>query len=164
MPDRPAFSYRPIGIIHSPFQQMSGTPIQPVFARGVQGRVEVFEDYAEGLSDLELFSHIYLLFHFDRAGPGSLRCTPYLDSRPRGVFATRAPRRPNGLGLSIVHLLGREGGTLRVEDIDVLDGTPLLDIKPYVPRFDARGDASNGWLEHAAPDAGGNRADGRFEG
>ena len=155
-------TYRPIGVIHSPFKQKTGTPIQGIFARDAEGTVEVFEEYVEGLADLELFSHVYLLYAFDRAEGGSLTCAPFLDGRPHGVFATRAPRRPNAIGLSIVRVLSREGATIRVAEIDVLDQTPLLDIKPYVPQFDLRSEASSGWVKTEGGKAVADGADDRF--
>ena len=156
-------TYRPIGVIHSPFKQAAGSPIQGVFADDAEGVVEVFEEFAEGLHDVELFSHLYLLYDFHRAGSVSLKIVPFLDDREHGVFATRAPSRPNGIGLSIVRLIARDGRRLRVADLDVLDGTPLLDVKPYVPRFDHRPSANSGWIE--APDGKriARQADGRFE-
>jgi tRNA-Thr(GGU) m(6)t(6)A37 methyltransferase TsaA len=122
------------------------TPIQPVFAEGVQGRAEVLPEYAEGLQDLEGFSHIWLLYWFHQAGPPRLIVQPFLQDTAHGVFATRAPTRPNPIGLSLVRLVRRAGCVLHLEDVDVLDGTPLLDIKPYVPRFDYRADVRTGWL------------------
>src|SRR5579859_6116950 len=128
----------PIGIIHSPHKQAAGTPIQSALAPGVEGAIEVFPEYAAGLRDLEGFERIWLVYWFDRAKePAGLVVTPYLDTMPRGLFATRAPCRPNPIGLSAVRLLGIVGGILRVEGLDILDNTPLLDIKPYVPAFDA---------------------------
>ena len=144
-------SYEPIGVIHTPFESTTGMPIQPAGAAGVRGDVEVFPGFAQGLQDLEGFSHVILLYHFHRADPGyDLLVTPFLDDRPKGLFATRYPRRPNGLGLSVVRLVRREANVLHVAGIDVLDGTPLLDIKPYVPRFDAVPEAAMGWLEGRA--------------
>jgi len=136
---------QPIGVIRSPHRDPAATPIQPVFATGIAGTVEVDRAYAAGLQDLEGFSHIYLLYHFDRAPATKLVVRPYLQDEDHGVFATRAPGRPNALGLSIVRLERRAGCILHVLDIDVLDGTPLLDIKPYVPRFDIRRAAHSGW-------------------
>ena len=138
---------RPVGVIRSPFKTTGDVPIQPVFAGGAEGTVEVFDEFAEGLEGLEGFSHIILVYHFHLSKGFSLRVKPYLDETPRGVFATRAPRRPNPVGLSVVRLVGVEGGTLRVIDIDVVDGTPLLDIKPHVPEFDSSGPGRVGWLE-----------------
>ena len=136
----------PIGKIHTPFQSKSDTPIQPFRSQAV-GRVEVFEEYAEGLSDTEGFSHIILLYVFHRSSSYQLTVKPFLDDQPRGLFATRYPARPNQIGLSVVRLLRREENVLFTEGIDVLDGTPLLDIKPYVPDFGARDDVRIGWLE-----------------
>ncbi|MGA2137663.1 MAG: tRNA (N6-threonylcarbamoyladenosine(37)-N6)-methyltransferase TrmO [Verrucomicrobiia bacterium] len=151
----------PIGIIHSPHQQATGTPIQASLAVGVEGTVEVFPEYAPGLRDLDGFERIWLVYWFDRAAPAQLVVTPYLDPTPRGLFATRAPARPNPIGLSPVRLLGITGHCLRVADLDVLDNTPLLDIKPYVPRFDRFDVTRCGWLDSAP--AGDGLADDRFE-
>ncbi len=142
---REEITLRPIGIIRSPHTEPGDTPIQPAYARGIRGLVEVFPEYVEGLRDLEGFSYIYLLFWFHRAGPTRLAIKPYIDDSEHGVFATRAPCRPNRIGLSLVRLVGVEGNTLRIEDVDILDGTPLLDIKPYVRRFHSRDDARSGW-------------------
>jgi tRNA-Thr(GGU) m(6)t(6)A37 methyltransferase TsaA len=137
----------PIGMIHTPHTRAEETPIQPVFAEGVQGRAEILPEYAAGLQDLEGFSHIWLLYWFHQAGPPRLIVQPFLQDAEHGVFATRAPTRPNPIGLSLVRLVRREGCVLHLEDVDVLDGTPLLDIKPYVPRFDYRTGVRTGWLE-----------------
>lgn len=137
----------PIGVIHTPHTRAEDTPIQPVFAQGVQGRAEILPEHAEGLQDLDGFSHIWLLYWFHQAGPARLTVRPFLQDVEHGVFATRAPTRPNPIGLSLVRLVRREGCILYLEDVDVLDGTPLLDIKPYVPRFDCRTDVRTGWLE-----------------
>jgi tRNA (adenine37-N6)-methyltransferase len=138
---------RPIGTIHSPFAEKEDTPIQGAFEPDALGQVEVFEEFEEGLKDIEGFSHLMLLYHFDRAGNVKLARPTFLDDVPHGVFACRHPCRPNGIGLSVVRLLRREGRILHMAEIDVLDGTPLLDIKPYVPRFDCRPDATSGWIE-----------------
>ena len=135
----------PIGMIHSEHRDSEETPIQPVYARGCLGQVEVFPDYAEGLKDLEGFSHVVLLYHFHCAGDALLTVQPFLEDAPRGVFSTRHPRRPNRIGLSVVRLLRLEGNNLFVEDVDILDGTPLLDIKAYMPRFDQVEGARGGW-------------------
>jgi tRNA-Thr(GGU) m(6)t(6)A37 methyltransferase TsaA len=129
---------------------------------GIRGTAEVWPEYEDGLSDLSGFSHVFLLYHFHRVHAARLRVTPFLDKEPRGVFATRAPCRPNPIGLSIVRLTGIECTTLHIEGIDVLDGTPLLDIKPYVPEFDERDGASVGWLARAGGHVQSKRSDGRF--
>jgi tRNA (adenine37-N6)-methyltransferase len=136
-----------IGIIHSPFQTKEACPIQPLFAAEAEGRVEVFEEYAPGLQDVETFSHLNLLYLFDRSGEIQMVRPTFLDDQPHGIYASRHPCRPNGLGLSIVRLMRREGNTLWVMGVDVLDGTPLLDIKPYIPRFDCFPAASEGWFQ-----------------
>ena len=139
--------YRPIGLVHSPHQTASGTPIQPSRARGIEGTVEVDEQYAEGLADLDGFSHIILICHLHKAGAHELKVVPYLDTELRGLFATRAPSRPNPIGLSVVRLLGIDGRVLRIEGVDLLDGTPVLDIKPYVREFDDQTEIRCGWLD-----------------
>ncbi len=149
-----------IGTIHSPFQDASGVPIQPAFAEGAEGTVEVAPEYEEALADLEGFERIWLLYWFDRAGPFKARVKPYLDDQSHGLFATRAPVRPNPIGLSCVKLLGADRTTLRVGGIDILDGTPLLDIKPYANRFDRFDVTRNGWLDTAK--RGTTKSDDRF--
>ncbi|HVU34747.1 MAG TPA: tRNA (N6-threonylcarbamoyladenosine(37)-N6)-methyltransferase TrmO [Opitutaceae bacterium] len=138
---------RPIGVIRSPHRDPNQTPIQPPFAPGIIGRIELDPEFAAGLDDLTGFSHIYLIYHLDRAGPAKLHVKPFLQDVERGIFATRAPNRPNPIGLSLVRLLGRDGAVLEVEGIDVLDGTPLLDIKPYARRYDAVENPRGGWTE-----------------
>jgi tRNA-Thr(GGU) m(6)t(6)A37 methyltransferase TsaA len=133
-----------IGIIHSPFTDRSQTPIQASRSQA-RGVVEVYPEYAEGLEDLEGFSHIFLLYVFHESSGYSLLVKPFLDDQLRGLFATRHPCRPNPIGLSVVRLIARQGNTLEVEGVDTLDGTPLLDIKPYVPNFDVRADTRTGW-------------------
>jgi tRNA-Thr(GGU) m(6)t(6)A37 methyltransferase TsaA len=142
-----SITLRPIGVIHSPHTQAKETPIQPVYARGVEGTAEIWPEYADGLRDLEGFSHIYLIYHFHEAKHTQLIVKPFLQDVPRGVFATRAPRRPNPIGFSVVRLVSIEGNMLHLEDVDVLDGTPLLDIKPYITRFDHRENVRCGWQE-----------------
>jgi len=157
-----SISYCQIGVIRSPFTEEHGTPIQPSGARGIRGRIEMNPEFCEGLADLELFSHIILLYHFHRVGGCSLTVTPFLDTSPRGVFSTRAPCRPNPIGLSVVTLLGIDGAVLSIEDVDILDGTPLLDIKPYVPDFDHRDTEVVGWLSGKSRNSRHTKADGRF--
>ena len=154
--------YTPIGVIHSPFKEPKGVPIQPSAAKGVRGTVEVFWQYADGLKDLDGFSHIILLYHFHRARKCSLLVTPFLDSEQHGVFATRAPSRPNPIGLSVVRLLKVEGNILEIENVDIIDGTPLLDIKPYVPDFDHFEVERCGWLEKRTYRLEDRKDDGRF--
>jgi tRNA-Thr(GGU) m(6)t(6)A37 methyltransferase TsaA len=156
-------SYEPIGIIHTPYHDAAGMPIQPASAAGVKGAVEVFPQFAEGLRDLGGFSHIMLLYHFHESEGYELLVTPYLDDAKRGVFATRAPRRPNPIGVSVVRLTGIDGLALHVENVDMLDGTPLLDIKPYVPQFDNHEAGRIGWLANAAGRAATTKSDGRFK-
>jgi tRNA-Thr(GGU) m(6)t(6)A37 methyltransferase TsaA len=143
------FEFSPIGIIHSPYAEPVGVPIQGVYADGAIATVEVSPELREGLSDLEGFSHIILLYCLHRSQGYSLTCKPFLDVQKRGVFATRAPRRPNPIGMSIVRLLGIDGCVLRIADVDIVDGTPLLDIKPYIPEFDVRSNVRAGWYENA---------------
>jgi len=136
---------KPIGIIYSPHLSKESCPIQPLYSAEAVGKVEVFEEFEPGLKDIETFSHIHLLYCFDRAGGIELIRAPFLDDEPHGVFATRHPCRPNGIGMSIVKLLSREKNILTVGRIDVLNNTPLLDIKPYMPKFDIIDCASEGW-------------------
>ncbi len=140
-------TYRPIGVIRSQHVSPDTTPIQSVYARGCRGRAEILPEYADALRDLEGFSHIYLLYDFHKAETGKLCVTPYLQDIERGAFATRSPCRPNGIGLSIVKLLYREGNTLLLDWVDILDGSPLLDIKPYIGRFDRIEHTLDGWQE-----------------
>ncbi len=154
--------YKPIGVIHTPFDTPEGMPIQSAGAEAVRGTVEVFGEYAEGLRDLDGFSHVILLYHFHRVRTQKLLVSPFLDSRKRGLFATRAPTRPNPIGISVVKLLVAEGCTLLVENVDILNGTPLLDIKPYVPEFDAHRADRVGWLKHARGKVQNKKADDRF--
>lgn len=153
--------YRPIGTVHSPFTQPEGMPIQPARGRDVRASVEVLSELSDGLADLEGFSHIVLICHLHRSEGYSLRVVPFLDDVPRGLFATRAPRRPNPIGLSVVRLIAVTGNRIEFEGVDLLDGTPVLDIKPYVPELDDREETRLGWLEHAPRRAA--VSDGRFE-
>ncbi|MCX5814781.1 MAG: tRNA (N6-threonylcarbamoyladenosine(37)-N6)-methyltransferase TrmO [Proteobacteria bacterium] len=136
----------PIGIIHSPYLTKEETPIQGFFRPQVEAWIEIFPDYVEGLKDIDMFSHIFLIYLFDRAGPVELVRPTLLDDSPHGILASRHPCRPNGIGLTVVRFLKREGNRLTVNGIDVLDETPLIDIKPYIPRFDSYPDALEGWF------------------
>ncbi len=154
--------FHPIGTIHSPFTTLENMPIQPSGAEDVTGNIVLDPRFEEGLSDLEGFSHIILLYYFHRCQGYRLSVTPFLDTVERGLFSTRAPRRPNPIGLSIVKLLGIEGHVLAIQGVDVLDGTPLLDIKPWVPSFDVRENARSGWLEKSKRDSRTTTSDDRF--
>jgi tRNA-Thr(GGU) m(6)t(6)A37 methyltransferase TsaA len=152
----------PIGVIHTPFTNKSQTPIQSARSQ-VIGTVEIFLDFVDGLEDVEGFSHLILLYVFHRSSGYELRVKPYLDDQLRGLFATRHPRRPNPIGISIVRLLKCQGTVLEIEGVDVLDNTPLLDIKPYVPDFDYRPNISIGWLEQAKGKVKPSVSDSRFK-
>ncbi|MEA3334765.1 MAG: tRNA (N6-threonylcarbamoyladenosine(37)-N6)-methyltransferase TrmO [Chloroflexota bacterium] len=155
--------FQAIGVIHTPFTKPEGMPIQPAGGAGVKGTVEVFEQYRAGLKDLDGFSHIILLYHFHYNRGFKPHVVPFMDSQPRGVFATRAPRRPNPIGLSVVRLSRIEDGVLHVENMDIIDGTPLLDIKPYVQEFDTQVDVRTGWLEQARKRVSQRKSDDRFK-
>ena len=155
-------TFSPIGTIHTPFKNLEGMPIQPSGAKDIEGRIEMDKAYEEGLNDIDGFSHLILLYCFHQSNSFDLTVIPFLDKTPRGLFSTRAPRRPNPIGLSIVRLVERQENILLIKDIDVLDGTPLIDIKPYVPTFDTRPDASAGWLEKNQKDSLSLRSDNRF--
>ena len=152
----------PIGIIQSPFTRIENMPIQPVGATDITGSVLIHEPFAEGLKDLDGFSHIYLIYLFHKCEKTSLRVVPFLDTVERGVFATRSPRRPNHIGLSIVELLKVEGRELFIKGVDILDQTPLLDIKPYIEAFDAVDNSTSGWMKNRASEVAQKRSDDRF--
>ena len=157
-----AIQFEPIGVIRSPFKSIEGMPIQPKGAAGIRGSVEVFPEYEQCLKDLDGFSHVYLLYHFHLVMEWKPLVTPFMDSVKRGLFATRAPKRPNPIGLSVVKLLSIEGGRLEIENVDVVDGAPLLDIKPYVPDFDNHPATRIGWLEEAKGKVLTKKSDSRF--
>ena len=159
--DHGNFACRQIGVIRTPFTDPEGMPIQPCGAEGIGGTVQVYPEYAAGLKDIEGFSRIFLVYYFHRCSGWSAETVPFLDNQARGVFATRAPRRPNPIGLSSVRLVAREGDTLVVEGVDMLDGTPLLDIKPYIPAFDSYPKERCGWFPEGS-DISMARSDGRF--
>jgi len=155
-------TYKPIGVIHSPFREPKGTPIQPSAAKGISGTVEVFPEYAGGLKDIEGFSYIVLIYHFHLSRGASLTAKPFMDNEERGVFAMRGPSRPNPIGISIVRLVRVEDNIIHIQDVDIVDGTPLLDIKPYVPEFDIREVEKTGWLEKNVHKLPSSKDDGRF--
>lgn len=153
----------PIGIIHSPFKKPKGTPIQPAAAKRAKGIIEIFPKYAEGLKDIKGFSHIILIYHFNLSRKRTLKIKPFMDSNEHGVFATRAPSRPNPIGISTVRLVDVDRNIIHVRDIDIIDGTPLLDIKPYVPEFDAIKTEKIGWLGRNIHKLPASKDDGRFD-
>lgn len=154
--------YKPIGVIQSPFKEPKGTPIQPTAARDVEGSIEVYPDYREGLKDIEGFSHLILIYHLHLVKESALLVKPFLGDELHGVFATRSPGRPNSIGFSVVRLTKVEGNKLCIRDVDIVDGTPLLDIKPYVAEFDARQEVKAGWFEQNMHKLATTRDDGRF--
>ena len=155
-------TYSAIGIIHSPFSDVAGMPIQPSGARGIRGTIAIYREFVAGLRDLEEFSHIILIYALHRCNGSALEVTPFLDNRSHGIFATRAPKRPNPIGISVVRLSGIRINILEIEDVDILDGTPLLDIKPYVPAFDSCCDARAGWFDAVSHTTPSVRSDDRF--
>jgi tRNA-Thr(GGU) m(6)t(6)A37 methyltransferase TsaA len=156
-------SYKAIGILHSPFKNLENMPIQPGGAAGKPGTAEIYARYVPGLKDLDGFSHIYLLYHLHKARSANLLVTPFLDAEVRGIFATRAPSRPNPIGLSLVRISSIRGNLIHIKSLDVLDGTPLLDIKPYVPAFENGRPVRIGWLRQATRRLRSRRSDGRFK-
>lgn len=147
-----AIQVTPIAVVHTPFADSIGMPLQTVSARGIKATIEVFPDFVEGLRDLDGFSHLWLFSYLHVNTTYKMQVMPFLDTQPRGVFATRSPRRPNFIGLSLVRLLAIDQAILHIEDIDLLDGTPLLDIKPYLPQFD-----NHNFADHESqPDNGAN--------
>ncbi len=157
-----SISFTPIGTILTPFEDLKGMPIQPSGAKDVEGTLVVDKEYEQGLNDLEGFSHIILLYHFNKSKGFDLMVTPFLDTVKRGLFSTRAPRRPNPIGLSVVEILGREKNRVFIRGIDVLNNTPLIDIKPYVPKFDIKEVRASGWLEKTQEDSVSMKSDDRF--
>ncbi|MCP4202684.1 MAG: tRNA (N6-threonylcarbamoyladenosine(37)-N6)-methyltransferase TrmO [bacterium] len=155
--------YKPIGVIRSPFLEPRNVPVQPAAARGIEGSVEILPEFREGLADLEGFSHIVLVYHFHMTRGFSLLVKPFLDDELRGVFATRAPRRPNPIGLSVVRLVAIDATTVHVRDVDIVDRTPLLDVKPHVPEIEPGGPHALGWLSDRVGKLAAARSDDRFE-
>jgi len=146
--DMDEIRYKSIGIIHSEFTEKKNTPIQGVFAKDAKGEVEVFPQYIQGLKDIEGFSHLILIYHFHLSNGYSLISKPFLEDEQHGIFSIRHFNRPNPIGLSVVKLEKVKGNILEISEVDILDGTPLLDIKPFVSLFDNRDDAKNGWLSN----------------
>ncbi len=155
-------TFFPVGVVHSPHKELAGMPVQPPSAAGIAGEIEIFPEYAEGLLDIEGFSRIMVFYHLHRSAGPLLSAIPFLDTVPHGVFASRIPRRPNSLGFSVVRLLSRDRNILKIADVDILDGTPVLDIKPYVPEFDSYPNESSGWFAGKLDDMSSKRSDDRF--
>ena len=157
------YTFRPIGIIHTPFREPEGMPIQGALVPETEGRIEIFPEFAQGLQDIDGFSHLILLYVFHRSQGYRLICKPFLEETARGLFAIRAPRRPNPIGMTVVRLLRRRDNRLDIAGVDMIDGTPLLDIKPYMPSIDAHGDAQEGWSSgRMATDGKKTLSDNRF--
>lgn len=145
--DDKSITINPIGVIHSSLTEAKGSPIQPVYAKDSTGIVEVYEPYRQALKDLEGFERIWLIYWFHQSKQSRLVVRPFMDTAERGLFATRAPCRPNPIGLSAVRLLQIKENRIDVTDVDIIDGTPLLDIKPYISRFDCYDVQRNGWID-----------------
>jgi len=152
-----------IGYIHSPFKELGNIPVQPVYGKGIEGMVEILDEYTSGLKDLEGFNYIYLIFFLHKVKHTKLQVIPFWDNQIRGIFSTRAPSRPSHIGLSLVELLKIESNRLYIRDIDILDGTPLLDIKPFIPRIDTRENATSGWLKATDEEISRKLSDNRFD-
>lgn len=155
--------YQPIGYIYSPFDDPNGMPLQPPWSKKAQGIIEILPKYSKGLKDLEGFSHIILIYHFHQVRGYNLTLTPFLDTKAHGVFSTRAPKRPNPIGLSVVKLIQIKGKKITIDNVDILNKTPLLDIKPYVPEFDHPEVSSLGWLEQFRVNVHNKKSDARFK-
>jgi tRNA-Thr(GGU) m(6)t(6)A37 methyltransferase TsaA len=155
--------YQPIGTIHTPFKDTKDMPIQAKGGKGIRGTIRIEPAFVEGLKDIEGFSHIILIYDFHRSKGYALTVKPFLDDKLRGVFATRAPKHPNPIGISVVKLKKVEGNILHIEDVDIVNGTPLLDMKPYIPDVDAFKVTRIGWLSKKTKRFKNARADGRFK-
>jgi len=158
-----SIKYKVIGIIKTPFLLREGMPVQSKGAKGVKGTVEVKKRFMEGLKDLDEFSHIILVYHLHKSKGFNLQVIPFLDNKPHGIFATRAPKRPNPIGISVVKLLSITNNVLEVENVDIIDSTPLLDIKPYTPKFDHFETEKNGWIDNASAKVKEMKSDNRFQ-
>ncbi|HKL97418.1 MAG TPA: tRNA (N6-threonylcarbamoyladenosine(37)-N6)-methyltransferase TrmO [Methanocorpusculum sp.] len=163
MHEQNMIQFTSIGCIHSPHQDLAGMPIQPPAAKQFSGTIEIYPEFLDGLKDIEGFTRLMLIYHLHKSAGCNLTVKPFLDTQSHGVFATRVPKRPNAIGFSVVRLLKREGDLLHIGDVDILDGTPLLDIKPYVPAFDAYQNERYGWFEGKLTDIEAARSDDRFK-
>jgi tRNA-Thr(GGU) m(6)t(6)A37 methyltransferase TsaA len=157
------FKYKSIGTIHTPFKEIKQMPIQSSGAKGIKGTVKLKKRFIKGLFDLEKFSHIYLIYHFHKSEGYNLQVTPFLDNKQHGVFATRAPRRPNPIGISVVKLMNIKDNILEIENVDMINGTPLIDIKPYISQFDIHEIERNGWLNNIKGSFDEVKSDDRFK-
>ena len=158
-----SIKYEPIGIIKTSHKTVDGIPIQSSGAKGFKGSVVIKQKFIEGLEDLDGFSHIYLVYHFHKSKNYILKPTPFLDNKARGIFSTRAPHRPNPIGISVVKLISIQDNVLEIENVDILDGTPLLDIKPYIPEFDIFEIEKAGWIKNKGGDIDEIKSDDRFK-
>ncbi|HJJ43308.1 MAG TPA: tRNA (N6-threonylcarbamoyladenosine(37)-N6)-methyltransferase TrmO [Methanocorpusculum sp.] len=163
MHEQNMIQFTPIGCVHSPHQDLAGMPIQPPAAKQFSGTIEIYPEFLDGLKDIEGFTRLMLIYHLHKSAGCNLTVKPFLDTQSHGVFATRVPKRPNAIGFSVVRLLKREGDLLHIGEVDILDGTPLLDIKPYVPAFDAYQNERYGWFEGKLTDIEAARSDDRFK-
>ena len=162
MPNNRTIAYRAIGYIRSPWTAPAGAPIQPPAAAGIRGFLDIDPQLAEGLRDLDGFSHVIVLWHMHLVRGHELTVVPFLDTAPHGIFATRSPRRPNPIAMSVFRLLGIDGSTVAVSDVDAVDGTPIVDVKPYIPLFDAPVAERIGWFDGHLGTIATARADDRF--
>ena len=163
MHEQNMIQFTSIGCVHSPHQDLAGMPIQPPAAKQFSGTIEIYPEFLDGLKDIEGFTRLMLIYHLHKSAGCNLTVKPFLDTQSHGVFATRVPKRPNAIGFSVVRLLKREGDLLHIGEVDILDGTPLLDIKPYVPAFDAYQNERYGWFEGKLTDIEAARSDDRFK-
>ncbi|MBT4285847.1 MAG: tRNA (N6-threonylcarbamoyladenosine(37)-N6)-methyltransferase TrmO [Deltaproteobacteria bacterium] len=155
-------TFTPIGTVHSPHKDLKNMPIQPKGAKGIEGHVLINESFVEGLSDLDGFSHVYLIYHFHAATRVEMKVIPFMDKVERGIFSTRSTLRPNHIGLSIMELLEVEGNKVLLKGMDILDGTPVLDIKPYIANFDKVEKSQSGWMQASPEDVKNKRSDNRY--
>lgn len=155
--------FTPVGIIHTPFKTVENMPIQPSAAKDVTAAIEVFPEYADGLADLEGFSHIYVIFHLHRVRGYKLKVIPFLDTVERGIFATRSPARPNPIGLSVAEIVSVKNNIIEIRGVDMLNGSPVIDIKPFVPEFEDYTGIRKGWFEGKTRNASKIVSDKRFK-
>ena len=156
-------TFSSIGIIHTPFKTIENMPIQPSADNNSEGWIEIFDEYSAGLADLDGFSHLYLIFHLHKSTRFKLKVIPFLDTVERGIFSTRSPSRPNPVGLSVVKCISVKGNIITIQGLDILDGTPLIDIKPFVPLFEDTKDIRIGWFTGKDCSIPGKLSDGRFK-